>query len=259
MLRIHGDTGSLLAALADHWADQQLQIPPPIRPVVQPHPSAIENGAVDQVRLPPDDAASRVLGLGGQLGVGLGRDHPQQRPVVLVSVLVWIQIQQLLDQGEHPGHLRQHHIREVDPSCCDRLQEGSLSNRRVLRVVADQQPYDDVGVKRPHDRLACLGQRRWPPQPLLAALAAVQGLVQLLLLGAELIEQLLDLDQAMGEMADGDGGEALLIGAVRPGAILWRSAPRGAAAGVRRYALAGSMARRWLEGNRLLLLVWPAP
>ncbi|WP_411870251.1 hypothetical protein [Vulcanococcus limneticus] len=32
MLRIHGNRDSLLAALAAHWADQQLQIPKPLRP-----------------------------------------------------------------------------------------------------------------------------------------------------------------------------------------------------------------------------------
>ena len=31
MLRIHGDKGSLLAALAAHWVDQQLQIAPPLK------------------------------------------------------------------------------------------------------------------------------------------------------------------------------------------------------------------------------------
>ncbi|MFM7753092.1 MAG: hypothetical protein ACKO58_01675 [Cyanobium sp.] len=36
MLRIHGDRNSLLAALTAHWADQQLQIPQPLRPVVGP-------------------------------------------------------------------------------------------------------------------------------------------------------------------------------------------------------------------------------
>jgi hypothetical protein len=36
MLRIHGDTGTLLAALAAHWADQQLQIPPTLKPQVRP-------------------------------------------------------------------------------------------------------------------------------------------------------------------------------------------------------------------------------
>jgi hypothetical protein len=36
MLRIHGDRHSLLAALAAHWADQQLQIPQPLRPLVVP-------------------------------------------------------------------------------------------------------------------------------------------------------------------------------------------------------------------------------
>jgi hypothetical protein len=56
----------------------------------------------------------------------------------------------------------QHPIREVNASCCDRLQEGSLSNRCLLRVVADQQPHDDVGIKRPHVRLACPRPRRWP-------------------------------------------------------------------------------------------------
>ncbi len=32
MLRIHGNRDSLLAALAADWADQQLQIPTPLRP-----------------------------------------------------------------------------------------------------------------------------------------------------------------------------------------------------------------------------------
>jgi hypothetical protein len=36
MLRIHGDRDSLLAALTAHWADQQLQIPPALRPAVSP-------------------------------------------------------------------------------------------------------------------------------------------------------------------------------------------------------------------------------
>ena len=36
MLRIHGDRDSLLAALAAHWADQQLQIPSMLKPVVRP-------------------------------------------------------------------------------------------------------------------------------------------------------------------------------------------------------------------------------
>jgi hypothetical protein len=36
MLRIHGDRNSLLAAFTAHWAEQQLQIPQPLRPVVAP-------------------------------------------------------------------------------------------------------------------------------------------------------------------------------------------------------------------------------
>ncbi|MFN9692312.1 MAG: hypothetical protein ACK52U_16010 [Synechococcaceae cyanobacterium] len=32
----------------------------------------------------------------GQLAVGLGLDHPQQQPIGLVAVLVWIQLQQRL-------------------------------------------------------------------------------------------------------------------------------------------------------------------
>ncbi|MCP9815074.1 hypothetical protein KBY76_00130 [Synechococcus sp. GreenBA-s] len=32
MVRIHGDRLSLLAALTAHWAEQQLQIPKPLRP-----------------------------------------------------------------------------------------------------------------------------------------------------------------------------------------------------------------------------------
>jgi hypothetical protein len=38
MLRIHGDRISLLAALTAHWADQQLQLPQSLRPVVGPIP-----------------------------------------------------------------------------------------------------------------------------------------------------------------------------------------------------------------------------
>jgi hypothetical protein len=40
MLRIHGDRDSLLAALMAHWADQQLQIPQALRPVVAPTSSS---------------------------------------------------------------------------------------------------------------------------------------------------------------------------------------------------------------------------
>ncbi len=36
MLRIHGDRSSLLAALTAHWAEQQLQIPQPLRPQLRP-------------------------------------------------------------------------------------------------------------------------------------------------------------------------------------------------------------------------------
>mgnify|MGYP006283432415 CR=1 FL=1 len=36
MLRIQGDRASLLAALTAQWADQQLQIPQPLRPVSHP-------------------------------------------------------------------------------------------------------------------------------------------------------------------------------------------------------------------------------
>jgi len=36
MLRIHGERNSLLVALAAHWVDQQLQIPPPFKPQVRP-------------------------------------------------------------------------------------------------------------------------------------------------------------------------------------------------------------------------------
>jgi hypothetical protein len=36
MLSIHGDRNSLLAALTAHWAEQQLQIPQPLRSLVAP-------------------------------------------------------------------------------------------------------------------------------------------------------------------------------------------------------------------------------
>jgi hypothetical protein len=36
MLRFHGTRDSLLAALAAHWADQQLQIPATLKPAVRP-------------------------------------------------------------------------------------------------------------------------------------------------------------------------------------------------------------------------------
>jgi len=36
MLRVHGDRDSLLATLAAHWADQQLQIPTAFKPLLRP-------------------------------------------------------------------------------------------------------------------------------------------------------------------------------------------------------------------------------
>jgi hypothetical protein len=47
-----------------------------------------------------------------------------------------------------------------------------------------------------------------PPQ-----MGETQGVVQLLLLGAQLIEQQLQLNEPVGVMADGDRGEALVVGA----------------------------------------------
>ncbi len=47
-----------------------------------------------------------------------------------------------------------------------------------------------------------------PPQ-----MGETQGVVQLLLLSAQLIEQQLQLNEPVGVMADGDRGEALVVGA----------------------------------------------
>ena len=47
MLRIHGDTGSLLAALAAHWADQQLQIPAALKAGGTAHPKAASAAALN--------------------------------------------------------------------------------------------------------------------------------------------------------------------------------------------------------------------
>ena len=47
-----------------------------------------------------------------------------------------------------------------------------------------------------------------PPQ-----VGEAQGVVQLLLLSGQLIEQQLHLNEPVGEIADGDRGEALVIGA----------------------------------------------
>jgi hypothetical protein len=46
-----------------------------------------------------------------------------------------------------------------------------------------------------------------------AQMGEPQGVVQLLLLSAQLIEQQLQLNEPVGEMADGDRGEALVVGA----------------------------------------------
>ena len=46
-----------------------------------------------------------------------------------------------------------------------------------------------------------------------AQVSEPQGVVQLLLLSAQLIEQQLHLNEPVGEVADGDRGEALVIGA----------------------------------------------
>jgi hypothetical protein len=39
MLRIHGDRQCLLVALTAHWADQQLQLPPELKPVIKVLPN----------------------------------------------------------------------------------------------------------------------------------------------------------------------------------------------------------------------------
>jgi hypothetical protein len=39
MLRIHGDRQCLLVALTAHWADQQLQLPPELKPVIELAPN----------------------------------------------------------------------------------------------------------------------------------------------------------------------------------------------------------------------------
>ena len=46
-----------------------------------------------------------------------------------------------------------------------------------------------------------------------AQMGETQGVMQLLLLSGQLIEQQLHLNKPVGEMADGDRGEALVIGA----------------------------------------------
>ena len=57
MLRIHGYCNSLLAALAAHWVDQQLQIPPPLKPQVRPIrrlPGGLVHSAPVSHELPTD-------------------------------------------------------------------------------------------------------------------------------------------------------------------------------------------------------------
>jgi hypothetical protein len=44
------------------------------------------------------EAAPQLLSPVCQLAVGLGFDHPQQQPIGLVAVLVWIELQQRLSQ-----------------------------------------------------------------------------------------------------------------------------------------------------------------
>jgi hypothetical protein len=51
MHRIHGDPTSLLAALTAHWAEQQLQIPQHLRPVVAPDQPLDQTHALSGTRL----------------------------------------------------------------------------------------------------------------------------------------------------------------------------------------------------------------
>ena len=52
---------------------------------------------------------------------------------------------------QHPGHLGQHHIREIDTSRSHGSKESPFCDRRLLGVIADQQTHDHIGIKGLHD------------------------------------------------------------------------------------------------------------
>jgi hypothetical protein len=61
--------------------------------------------------------------------------------------------------------------------------------------------------------VAAFTTRRQEVEQITAQVSETQGVVQLLLLSAQLIEQQLHLNKPVGEMADGDWGKALVVGA----------------------------------------------
>jgi hypothetical protein len=60
-----------------------------------------------------------------------------------------------------------------------------------------------------------------------AQVGEAQAVAQLLLLGAQLIEQKLHRNASVREMADGDGGDPLVIGAQWSAGSGWRVDPQG--------------------------------
>ena len=52
---------------------------------------------------------------------------------------------------QHPGHLGQHHILEINTSRSHGSKESPFCDRRLLGVITDQQTHDHIGIKGLHD------------------------------------------------------------------------------------------------------------
>ena len=102
--------------------------------------------------LPPGESLAKAQHRQGTGACGTGQDELIGQVAPLAEVLQGIDhrvgviddhtagahqpLQQFL-AAQHPGHLRQHHIREVDAAGGDRIQKGPLSDGSLLGVIAD--------------------------------------------------------------------------------------------------------------------------
>ena len=125
--------------------------------------------------------------------------------------------------GEAPSTLRKPQLPERRPQAPDRLAIGLLINllglelslqllhlRAVLPLTAASAA---VQLHPTRELVAALTSRGQQVEQIPPQMGQAQSVVQLLLLDAQLIEQQLHLNEPVGEMADGDRGEALVIGA----------------------------------------------
>ena len=75
-------------------------------------------------------------------GNATGADQAMQQGMALASLKAVA--------AQDPGHLGEHHIGDEGAACGDGIEEGLFGQRGLNGVIPDQDPHDNVGIKRPH-------------------------------------------------------------------------------------------------------------